>query len=152
MRLFGFGLFVKSGCVGIGRGWTTLARGEDELSRSIAVASYEEHIARSAVQQRGQNLVWCAGAVRTEDTLVDNTSGDLHSRLMGDLAEDLVEAGIIGGDREGSIRQGDLGMFWLLFRGSGRGRGHGCWRRCRESGSSRGCRAGFGLRGWSSLR
>jgi hypothetical protein len=45
-------------------------------------------------------LSWVIGSVLTEDTLVPDAAGDLHSGVIGDLAKDLVEAGIVCGDRK----------------------------------------------------
>jgi hypothetical protein len=58
----------------------------------------EEHVAAGPVEQPVQDLGWIGGSVVAEDSLVVDASGDLHAGVGSDLAEDLVEAGVVGGD------------------------------------------------------
>ena len=68
----------------------------------------------------------------TEDALVQNPSNDLYAGLVGDLTEDLIEAGVVGDDRKDAVGQRDLSALWLLLGWSER-RG-GSERRCRRGG------------------
>jgi hypothetical protein len=56
---------------------------------------HEDHVASGAVKQRCQDLSGFCRAVFPKDTLVGDASGDLHPGIAGDLAEDLVEAGVV---------------------------------------------------------
>ena len=77
-----------------------MTRCEDELGWSVAVAVDEKHVAAGAVEQSCEDLGGSVGAILPEDTLVDDTSGDLESGLPGDFAENLVEARVAGRDEE----------------------------------------------------
>lgn len=99
-----------------------MARGEDEFSEAVGRALDEEHVAAGAIEERGNDLGGVVGAVGSEDPLVCYAAGDFHRGLAGDLAEDLVEAGVAGGDGEEVIGQRNgsaLGrrMDWLGWRG-----------------------------------
>jgi hypothetical protein len=56
----------------------------------------EDHVAASAVEQLGENLCRGCRTVLAEDTLICNTTSDLHACIGGDLVEDLVKAGVVG--------------------------------------------------------
>jgi hypothetical protein len=138
LSIVGVGLVVEGLRVGVGRRGTTLARGEDELCRGSAVACQEEHVAAGAVQQLGEYLTGRVGAVFAEDTLVYDASCDFDAGLVGDLTEDLVEAGVVGGDGEDAVGEGDLGVLWLLLSWSER---YG-WSERRGGSERRGCAGG----------
>ncbi len=67
----------------------------------------EEHVAAGSLEQGGEDGTGSGGAVVAEDALVGDASGDGHAGLAGDIAEDLVEAGVIGGDGELTLRVSD---------------------------------------------
>jgi hypothetical protein len=86
-------------------------------------------------------LLWGVGAVLSEDAFVGDAAGDLDSGLVGDLAQNLVEAGVAGGDKERTGGVGDLSVVGRELRGGwGRRRRGGwdggscCGLGCRESG------------------
>ena len=81
---------------------------------------HEDHIAAGAVEQFGQNLIGRRGAILTKDTLIGNAAGDLHSCIRGDLAKDLVEAGVVGCDGEFAVGVGYLGSRRRALRRSER--------------------------------
>jgi len=75
----------------------------------------EDHVAAGTVEQGGQNLSRVIGAVLTEDALVRDAAGDLHASVGGDLAEDLVEAGVVRRDRKRAVVVGDpRAVCWAL--------------------------------------
>ena len=91
----------------------------------------ENHVAAGSVQQRGQNLRWAIRSVLAEDTLVCDAASDLDSGVGGDLTKDLIEAGVIGGDRKFAFGVGDLGALRGTLRwgaGAGGRFGRGGWR------------------------
>jgi hypothetical protein len=71
-----------------------------------------------------------------EDTLLGYASRDLDPGVAGDLTENLVEAGVVGGDRKRAVGVGDLrALRRTLGWGEGDWRGLGCCcRRCRQGG------------------
>jgi len=111
-----------------------------------------EHVAASAVEQFRKNLWKRSGAVLAEDAFVDDATRDLDSRHAGDLTENLVQAGVVGGDGEGIVGIGDLGTLGRLLRGGKRV--VRCRRgRCRrEARRDLNCSGWFGLGTWSRLR
>ena len=152
MRVVGLVLVVGSGGVRVGWSGTALTWGEDEFRRGVAIVFHEEHVAACAIQELGENLTWRGRTVFPEDALVHNASCDLDAGVMGDLTEDLVEAGVVGRDREAAVGQGDLSALWLLLGGCERDRGlrgGGSWR---QGGYGlNGC-GGFGLSSGGRLR
>jgi hypothetical protein len=92
LRVFRLVFVVGSGSVRVGGSWTTLTWGEDELWRGVAIVFHEEHVAAGAVEEFGEDLTWRGGTILPEDALIYNASCDLDAGVMGDLAEDLVEA------------------------------------------------------------
>jgi len=145
-------MIVEGSRVRIRRGWAALARGEDEFGRSVSVWMGNEHVAASAVEQFRKNLWKRSGAVLAEDAFVDDATRDLDSRHAGDLTENLVQAGVVGGDGEGIVGIGDLGTLGRLLRGGKRV--VRCRRgRCRrEARRDLNCSGWFGLGTWSRLR
>ena len=94
----------------------------------------EDHVAAGTVEQRRQDLIRRSWAVIAKDALIFDAAGDLHSGVCGDLPENLVEAGIVGGDGERAIGVGDLGSVGRKLRWSkryGRRRWCCCCRRGR---------------------
>ena len=87
---------VEGGCVRVGRGWAALAGSEDELRGRGSVVVDENHVTAGAVQERGENLIGISRPVLSEDALVGDAAGDLHPGIGGDLAKNLVEAGVVG--------------------------------------------------------
>lgn len=110
---FGVASFVEDTGVGVGRRSPSLTWGEDELRGRGAFAMDQEHIAAGAVEQGGENLRGSGRAVVSEDALFGDSSGDLHAGFGGDLAEDLVEAGVVRRDREEAVRIDHLRVFRL---------------------------------------
>jgi hypothetical protein len=53
-----------------------------------------------------------------KDAFVGDAACDLHSCVDGDLMEDLVEAGVVGGDGDQAVGVGDFGVFWRELRWS----------------------------------
>ena len=83
---------------------------------------FDDHVAAGPVEELGQNLGGLSGAVLPEDTLVGDAAGDLDSGLVLNLAEDLVEAGVVCGDRETTVGVSDLRVFRWKLRWRGRRR------------------------------
>ena len=53
-------------------------------------------------------MIYRSRAVFAKDAFVGDASGDLHARVGGDLAENLVEAGVVGGDRKHPVGEVNL--------------------------------------------
>jgi len=77
-----------------------LLGGQDEFGWSAVIAADEKHVAAGAVEQGCKDLGGNVGAVLAEDALIGDAAGDLDSCLAGDLAKNLVKAGVVGGDEE----------------------------------------------------
>lgn len=86
---------IEGSCVGIRGSGTARAWGEDELSEFGVVALHEDHVAAGAVEQLSENLSGEGRSVLTEDAFVSDAAGDLHSGIVGDLTEDLIETGVV---------------------------------------------------------
>jgi len=138
-------MVVEGSRIRIRWGWTALAWGEDEFGRSGSIGMGEEHVAASAVDQFRQNLCKGSGSVLAEDALVGDATRDLESRRAGDLTENLVETGVVGGDSEDIVGVGDLGMLWRLLRGRKRVIRRRSGRCCREAGCDLNSTGWFGL-------
>lgn len=105
--------FVIDGVrVGIGWSWSALAWGEDEFGVGFALAMHKDHVASGAIEECGQNLRWICGAIFPKDTLIGDASGDFHAGIVGDLAKNLVEAGIVRRDGKCAVSISDLGALW----------------------------------------
>lgn len=108
---------VESGGVGVGWGGASRARSEDEFGRLAACGLEEQHVASGAVEKCVEDVVGRVGAVVAEDALVDDSAGDLDSGEAGDVAEDLVEAGVGCGDGDLTVDVRDIGAVrWGLRR------------------------------------
>jgi hypothetical protein len=104
-----------------------VAWGQDELRADRPFALNEKHVAAGAVEQRCKYLMGSCWAIFAEDALVGDSAGDLDSGQTRDIAKNLVEAGVAGGDLEQIVRVGDLcATGGTLGRSEGRG-----WWRCR---------------------
>jgi hypothetical protein len=106
------GIVVPVASVGVGWRGTTALRGEDELGWDVGGGVAQEHIAASSIDQAGQNLGGRGRAILAEDTFVGNASGDLHPSLAADIAENLIEAGVVGGDFELAVGENNLCVTW----------------------------------------
>lgn len=117
-------IFFYCGSAGAGRGGTSATWSQNELGGGGCGGFEEKHVAAGAVEQSSQDLRRDGWTVLAEDAFVGDASGDLHSGFFGDVAEDLIEAGVVGGDEKLAISEGDFGAMrrWLL-RGVRRLRG-----------------------------
>lgn len=97
---FGTLLFFLAGGVGVGRRGVAVTSTEDELRRVTVLLAEEEHVAAGSIEQGGEDGTGSGRAVVAEDALVGDAAGDGHADLAGDIAEDLVKAGVIGCDGE----------------------------------------------------
>jgi hypothetical protein len=98
LRGGGFAVVVKSGGVGVGRRRAAAAGGKDQFGGLVLLALAEEHVAAGTVEEVGEDDGGGGGAVFAEDALVGDATSDLHAGLARDVAEDAVEAGVVGGD------------------------------------------------------
>lgn len=114
--LFGFGTFVKGGCIRIWRSRAALAWSKDEFLRGGSVGMGKEHVAVGTVEQLCQNLCEGGWSILSEDTLVGDAACDLECCSAGDLTENLVEAGVVCRDGKGVVRVGDLSALWRFLR------------------------------------
>lgn len=108
---------VGTGSVGVWGSDATGARSEDEFYWGSRSVLDQEHVAAGALEQEGEDdRGWC-GAVFAEDVFVADAAGDLHSGLTGDVAENLVETGVVGSYGELAVGVTDLGAmsgrYWL---------------------------------------
>jgi len=84
-----------------------MTRRENEFRVRLAVAMLEDHIAAGTVEQLSQNVRRSCWSILTEDAFIYDTPGNLHAGVMGDLAKNLVEAGVLSGDRQHTVPKGD---------------------------------------------
>ena len=128
--------------------------GEDKFRVCLAFAMDEDHVAPGSVDQSSQNLSWICRAVFPKDTLIGDASGDFNSRVAGDLAKDLVKAGVICGDGKGTVSIDDLGALRGPLLRSQRNLwyfGSCCRWRCREGGCGLTGNGGLCLRTFRGL-
>jgi len=114
-----FGAIVETGGAGVGRGRAAVAGGEDEFGEGGVGAFAEEHVATGAVEQGGEDGGRLGRAVVTEDALIGDAAADGHAGEAGDLAEDLVEAGVVGADVKQAGSVGDGGAVGEILFGGG---------------------------------
>lgn len=115
-----FGSVVEGGGAGIRWSGAAITRREDEFGEGGVVALDEDDVGGGAVEQRGQDLGWVSGAVVAEDSLIRDTAGYLHAGVGGDLAENLIETGVVGGDEEAAVGIGNLSAIGRDLRRSER--------------------------------
>jgi hypothetical protein len=131
-----FSVVVETHGAGVWRRRATATWGEDELCGFVFRAGEEEHVAGGAVEELTEDLRGDGGSIAAEDAFFGNAAGDGNASELGDLMEDLVEAGVLCRDRELVVEVGDPGairgsLSWRsglrrwLCRG-GRGRGDRC--------------------------
>lgn len=114
-----FAIRLGSGAGGWGGG-AALAGSEDELLGGVGCVFFEEHVTAGAVEQRGEDDGAFGRAVGTEDALITDAAGDLEVGEAGDVAEDLVEGGVVGDDGELALGKGDAGAVrWVWCRSRG---------------------------------
>ena len=75
-----------------------MTRGENEFRVRFALAVLEDHVAAGTVEQPSQNFSRSCRSILTEDALIGDAARDFHAGVMGDLAKNLVEAGVFSGD------------------------------------------------------
>ena len=69
----------------------------------------DEHVATCAVEKGREDLARRCGTIGAEDALVGDAASDLHAGEAGDVAQDLIEAGVVGVDGEKAICVLDVG-------------------------------------------
>ena len=102
-------LVVETRGIGVRWGDSASAGGEDELCWFWTGALNDEHVAAGAVEEGREDLAGGCGTVGAEDALIGDAAGDLHAGEAGDVAQDLVEAGVVSGDGEEPICVLDVG-------------------------------------------
>ncbi len=91
-----------------GRGRAALPGGEDELRLAGVGGLPIEQVGACPFEQRGQDVCWLAGAVSPEDMLIEDSAGNFHAGKAGDLAQDLIEAGVVRDDCDLAVAIGYL--------------------------------------------
>jgi hypothetical protein len=151
--------FGFTGGVWVGGGDAAVARGEDEFLNAMLRAFKQEDVASGAVEELSEDGLCGARAVGAVDAFVADSAGDLHPGEAGDVAEDVVERGVLGGDGELVGGEVDAGAIGRLGGGGGlgccrlTGRGKLRWLRGGKRGRRGGVldrwRRGWGLGGGS---
>ena len=132
-----------------GRCGAAISWGEDQFLRGAGGSGLaQQHVASGAIEQGGEDGGWVGGAIVAEDALVGDAAGNFHAGEFGDLAKDLIQAGVVGADVEQAGSVGDFSVMGLL--GGGRGDDRGVLRGGR--GQRGGRRRRKGLRGHDGAR
>lgn len=135
-RLVVVGVVIHSvsGRVGAGRFGTTVALSQDKFRGGVFVTAEQEDVGSCAVEEGGQDCRHGTRTVVAEDALLDDAAGYFETGLMGDRAQNLIEAGVVGANLELSVGEGDFGVVGdVCSVCGGRGRGLGgrrCWKHC----------------------
>lgn len=78
--------------------------------RQLARILHEQHITSGTAEKGFQYSRRIGRAILAEDALVRHTAGKLNTSDTCDIAENLIKTGVVRGDCEFAIREGDLGV------------------------------------------